>query len=123
LDRDAEDYLHIKLAPSYGLTRRITNADVKQLPENVKIMITGALRSLSKLSPEDRSYKRALAALMNNMILEPVPESKVTRRKEKVLRINQNILLDIDPRGPDVAAILDVSTLFALWQINHRSWR
>lgn len=67
-DVNAHNYLHVDLAPSY----QALNSDVvKQMDDQLKIMIAGAVKAIGALAPADRSWDAVKSALLASPLLEP----------------------------------------------------
>ncbi|KAF4547802.1 Hypothetical protein D9617_36g063400 [Elsinoe fawcettii] len=65
-DSKSDEFLHADLAPSYG---KLSTGAVKDLDEDLKIMIAGTMKVLEKLP--DKKWESVLSAMMQNGMIEP----------------------------------------------------
>lgn len=49
------------------------------MDDELKIMISGALRALGKIAPAERTWEKVMSTMMQNALLEPMQEGKVDR--------------------------------------------
>ncbi|KAJ7083765.1 hypothetical protein C8R44DRAFT_753330 [Mycena epipterygia] len=104
-DASRDDYLHFSLAPSFG---ELTSTSVKDLDNELKIMIAGTMRTLDKAPVQQRSWERVLEIMMENPLLEP--EASGISRTDKFLKEETNVFkLDGSP-DPNIAR--EVETWF-----------
>ncbi|KAF9562411.1 hypothetical protein CPC08DRAFT_722278 [Agrocybe pediades] len=85
-DASKNDYLVVHLAPSYGAEGHAGKVSLSKLDDNVKIMITGTLKTLSKLEPSERSYESVLGSLTRNPLMETVASSEIIKRADKIFK-------------------------------------
>ncbi|KAF9537954.1 hypothetical protein CPC08DRAFT_824672 [Agrocybe pediades] len=110
-DASKNDYLVVHLAPSYGAEGHFSKASLSKLDDNVKIMITGTLKTLSKLDPSERSYDSVLGSLTSNPLMETVASSEVIKRSDKILKDDTHFM-KVDWKVPDASAIAKVQEWF-----------
>ena len=65
--------VHCDLAASYG---ELSSQSIKAIDDELKIMIAGSVRALNKLA--DKSWESVVACMMQNTLIEPVPDGEVT---------------------------------------------
>lgn len=110
-DDTCNDYLHADLAPSYGT---LTKDSIKQMDDELKIMITATMKELAKIPVEKRSWEEVLGAMMQNSLIEPIPgDNNQVSRVDRVIKSGINVFkFDGSPnqaivkevRAPDVRA-------------------
>lgn len=84
-DATCDDYLHMGLAPSYG---ELTSTTIKDLDDQLKIMIDGTMQALVKMPPQQRSWEKVLEVMMQNPLLEP--EASGISRADKLIKEETN---------------------------------
>ena len=72
--------IQFSLAVSYG---KLNSSTVRDLDDNTKVMIAGAVRKLNKL-PE-KTWDSAISSMMQNPVIEAVPDGAVNR-SDKVIK-------------------------------------
>ncbi|KAJ6568538.1 hypothetical protein B0H19DRAFT_1065364 [Mycena capillaripes] len=80
-DATRDDYLHLNLAPSFG---ELASNSVKDLDDELKIMIAGTMRSIAQVPAPQRSWEKILEVMMQNPLLEP--EAFGTSRADKFVK-------------------------------------
>ena len=102
-DNKSENYLHQSLAPSYGA---LTSDAIKDLDEDLKIMIAGTMKLLAKHT--DRSWQGVLSTMMQNPFIEP--DGATIERSEMLIK---NSASDFKFDGsPDAAVVREVQAWF-----------
>jgi hypothetical protein len=96
-----DDYLHVALAPSYG---KLTSENVKQLDDELKVMISGVIRAISAIPPEQRTWEKVQSSLMESPIMEPGEDA--ISRADRLLKEGTNVFR-IDG-SPDHAIVKEV---------------
>ncbi|KAF4622309.1 hypothetical protein D9613_009054 [Agrocybe pediades] len=110
-DASKNDYLVVHLAPSYVDDGHAGKVSLAKLDDNVKIMITGTLKTLSKLEPSERSYDSVLGSLTRNPLMETVASSEIIKRADKILKDDTHFM-KVDWKVPDASAIAKVQEWF-----------
>lgn len=98
-------HLRYDLAPSFG---KLDKGSVKQMDENLKIIIAGTTRVIEKLT--DRSWGNVMAVMTNNPLLVPVEDSLV-HRSDKYIGQGGLSVFKFDG-SPDPAIAREVETWF-----------
>ncbi|KAF5026995.1 hypothetical protein F66182_869 [Fusarium sp. NRRL 66182] len=80
-DAPSDEYLHIDLAPAWGLLGR---ASVQSVDDQIKIMVAGTMKSLRHRT--DENWNAVLSAMMRSMLLEP-SENEIFRA-DKLIKDN-----------------------------------
>ncbi|KAI0041693.1 hypothetical protein FA95DRAFT_1683038 [Auriscalpium vulgare] len=62
-----DDTLHINLAPSFGA---LNKESIGKIDDDVKIMIAATLRVLRKIPAAERTWEKAVSALLQNPLIE-----------------------------------------------------
>ncbi|KAJ7476511.1 hypothetical protein FB451DRAFT_1460612 [Mycena latifolia] len=104
-DATRDDYLHLKLAPSFG---ELTSASVKDLDDQLKIMIAATMRALAKVPVQQRSWETILGVMMQNPLLEP--EMSGISRADRLVKEETNVF-KVDG-SPDANIVREVETWF-----------
>jgi hypothetical protein len=84
-DATRDDYLHLGLAPSYG---ELTSSSMKELDDQLKIMIAGTMRALATVPAQQRTWEKILEVMMQNPLLEP--DASGISRAEKLVKDETN---------------------------------
>lgn len=77
---------------------------MRQLDDELKVMIVGTLKSLAKLPPSQRTAENVESVMMNNTLLEPWGEK--TERADKLIKSGTNFF-KFDG-SPDSAVVQEV---------------
>ncbi|KAJ7083763.1 hypothetical protein C8R44DRAFT_991939 [Mycena epipterygia] len=104
-DASRDDYLHLSLAPSFG---ELTSYSIKELDDQLKIMIAATMRALAKVSVQQRSWEKVLEIMMQNPLLEP--EASGISRADKLVKEETNVF-KVDG-SPDHNIVREVETWF-----------
>ncbi|OBZ69817.1 hypothetical protein A0H81_10529 [Grifola frondosa] len=64
---DTQHYLTIKLAPSFGT---LDASSIKDLDEELKVMIAGTHRALADIPPQQRTFDKVVEICLKNAVLE-----------------------------------------------------
>ncbi|KAJ6457703.1 hypothetical protein C8R45DRAFT_1110451 [Mycena sanguinolenta] len=96
-DASRDDYLHLGLAPSFG---ELNSFSIKEMDENLKIMIAATMRALAKVPPQQRSWEKVLEVMMQNPLL--VAETSGVSRAEKLVKEETNVFLIDGSPDPNV---------------------
>ncbi|KAJ7200675.1 hypothetical protein B0H12DRAFT_1036650 [Mycena haematopus] len=104
-DASRDDYLHLNLAPSFG---NLNSNSIKQMDNNLKIMIAATMRALAKVPPQQRSWEKVLEVMMQNPLL--VTDETGTSRAEKLVKDETNFFR-VDG-SPDPNVVREVETWF-----------
>ncbi|KAJ7234292.1 hypothetical protein C8J57DRAFT_1729207 [Mycena rebaudengoi] len=106
-DATRDDYLHMNLSPSYG---ELASTTIKDLDDQLKIMIDGTMQALVKIPPQQRSWEKVLEVMMQNALLEPAASG--ISRADKLIKEETNFFkVDGSPH-------LDVVREIETWFIN-----
>ncbi|KAL2270014.1 hypothetical protein VTJ83DRAFT_2198 [Remersonia thermophila] len=100
-----EDYLTVKLAPSYG---KLNSESIKAMDEHLKIMIAAALKAIAAIPPQERSWERVIGAMTQSPLLEPKDDG--ISRADKLIKSGTNVF-KIDG-SPDQGIVREVKSWF-----------
>ncbi|KAJ7839489.1 hypothetical protein B0H13DRAFT_1911236 [Mycena leptocephala] len=104
-DATRDDYLHLGLAPSFG---ELTSSSIKDLDDELKIMIAGTMRLLATVPVQQRTWEKMLELMMQNLLLEP--EVSGISRAEKLVKDETNFF-KVDG-SPDPNVVREVENWF-----------
>lgn len=96
--------VHCNLAASYGT---LTSASIKELDENLKVMIAGTLRKMGKLP--DYNWDTVVSCMMQNPLLERIEDSLI-HRADKLIKKGSNFFKFSGE--PDQTIVREVRTWF-----------
>jgi hypothetical protein len=82
-ESSSEEFLHTDLAPSFGT---LTKDSIKDLDEQLKIMIAGTMKTLAKV--QDKTWKNVLGAMSQNELLQP--DGEEIARADKLIKESSN---------------------------------
>ncbi|KAI0374519.1 hypothetical protein BV20DRAFT_977162 [Pilatotrama ljubarskyi] len=87
-DDTQDDFLHLDLAPAFG---KLTSESIKQMDDELKVMISGTMRTLKKARAAARGpldWETIVSVLMQNTLLEPFDAEIV--HDDKLIKENTN---------------------------------
>lgn len=96
--------VHCDLAASYG---KLSSESIKAIDNELKIMIAGSVRALNRL--EDKSWESVVACMMQNTLIEPVPDGEVTNADKLIKEDSSYFKFD---GSPDQKVINEVHSWF-----------
>ncbi|KAJ7915181.1 hypothetical protein B0H13DRAFT_1872275 [Mycena leptocephala] len=96
-DATRDDYLHLGLAPSFG---ELTSSSIKDLDDELKIMIAVTMRLLATVPVQQRSFEKMLQLMIQNPLLEP--EASGVSRAEQLVKEETNVFKVDGSPDPDV---------------------
>ncbi|KAM5377522.1 hypothetical protein ACJZ2D_004891 [Fusarium nematophilum] len=102
-DSESEVFLHTDLAPSYG---NLNREALRDMHDNVKIMMVGAMKYLSKTS--DKSWQSIYATLTQSELLQPY-EYDVARADKLIKKSGSDFKFD---SSPDAGLVNEVKRWF-----------
>ncbi|KAF3069754.1 hypothetical protein GL218_07868 [Daldinia childiae] len=102
-DSSRLDYLTVKLAPAYG---DLNNESIKTIDERLKVMIAGAVKTIDKIAPTERTWDRVVGAMMQCPLMEP--DGEAIKRTDKLIKSGINVF-KFDG-SPDIAIVKEVSS-------------
>ncbi|TFK66461.1 hypothetical protein BDN72DRAFT_145466 [Pluteus cervinus] len=105
-DSSRDDHLTIGLAPSFR--GKMLPEEFKKMDDNIKVMILGTTKAISKIAPEDRTWKSVVAALQTNSLIEP--DGEEIARSDKLIKENDNFFKFSG--APDPSTVREVETWF-----------
>ncbi|KAF7373053.1 hypothetical protein MSAN_00512800 [Mycena sanguinolenta] len=104
-DATRDDYLHLNLAPSFG---ELTPTSVKDLDDNLKVIIAATMRALAKVPAQQRSWEKVLEVMMQNPLLEP--DAVGISRADKLIKEEVNYFHT--DGSPDPKVVKEVENWF-----------
>lgn len=96
--------VHCNLAASYGT---LTSESIKELDEQLKVMIAGTLRKMEKLP--DYKWETVVSCMMQNPLLERIEDSLI-HRADKLIKKGSNFFKFSGK--PDPTVVREVHTWF-----------
>jgi hypothetical protein len=108
-DATRDDYLHLGLAPSFG---ELTSSNIKDLDDELKIMIAATMRLLATVPVQQRSFEKMLELMIQNPLLEP--EASGVSRAEKLVKEETNVFKVDGSPDPDVVREVNKNNIIIL---------